>query len=641
MNFKLYLTLGRNQKTKFITNHSSLITIKMLHALLIGINEYAPGSGVRNLSGCVNDVNAVKAFLEKHYANLQPNIRTVLNEQATREGVIKAFREHLTGPQIKAGDQVLFYYSGHGSFGPTAPEFAYNNPSKQDETMVCYDSRVRGKQDLADKERGALLAEIPKHAQVTLIIDSCHAASSFRNNQQDVELGGTRFQPGQTSPRSLDSYMIAEGENIFLQQKEKGEKIAVPQRSYVLLAACKEEELARETKDNRGLFTKYLLEVWENSGMDYTCEELLQRVHFLVQALNEKQNPVLETVQVSPKQVLLSETVRPNQVHNLAKYKNGSWQVNCGAIHGMPTDPEKLKLVKVGLHDSNKPPGKKPTMVKGVKQVFATYSLLDLDLPERDFFWASVDFAISLPVAISGDARGLEGIQNFRSIVAIPKYWIEAAPADIPKYELSFENGMGNILLHGNAQHLYGPDSDLENINTNLNQIIRWEQLRELANPNSSIASKLEVEFCEEPKDNSAPIPFKVHRLSFMLGKTSQGETDTLWYHLRARNTSSQPLHVALLYLSPNYGIEVHYMRRILPPRSEWVKLDETSRELGLFDKNSAIERFLVLYSTEAFEEFQYEQSELGGKDTGRDLVPRSLASNDWATQLFEIELRS
>jgi len=610
-----------------------------LHALLIGINEYAPGSGVRNLSGCVNDVKAMQAFLEKHYTNLQPNIRTVLNEQATREGVIKAFREHLTGPQIKAGDQVLFYFSGHGSYGPTAPEFAYNNPSKQDETMVCYDSRVRGKQDLADKERGALLAEIPVHAQVTLIIDSCHAASSFRKNQQSVELGATRFQPGQTSPRSLDSYLLAEGENIFLQQKQKGEKIAVPQRPYVLLAACQEEELARETKDHRGLFTKHLLEVWENAGMDYTCEELLQRVHFLVKTLNDKQNPVLETVQASRRQVLLSNTVRPNHVRNLATYKNGSWQVNCGAIHGMPTDPEKLKLVRVSLFNPAKPSVKADQEV-GVKQVFATYSLLDLDLSERNFFWASVDFAITMPVAISGDDKGIQSIQNFRAIKSIPKYWVEAAPAVIPKYELSFEKGMGNILLRANAQHLYGPDSDLMNLNKNLNQVIRWEQLRELANPNSSIASKLEVEFCQEPKDNSAPIPFKVPRLSFMLGKTSQGETDTLWYHLRARNTSNQPLHVALLYLSPNYGIEVHYMRRILPPRSEWIKLDETSRELGLFEKDSAIERFLVLYSTEAFEEFQYEQSELGGKQSGRDLVSRSLASNDWATQLFEIELR-
>lgn len=609
-----------------------------LHALLIGINEYAPGSGVRNLSGCVNDVNAVKAFLEKHYVNLQPKIRTVLNEQATREGVIKAFREHLTGPQIKAGDQVLFYYSGHGSFGPTAPEFAYNNPSKQDETMVCYDSRVRGKQDLADKERGALLAEIPKHAQVTLIIDSCHAASSFRKSQQDVELGATRFQPGQTSPRSLDSYLLAEGENIFLQQKEKGEKIAVPQRPYVLLAACEEQELARETKDNRGLFTKYLLDVWENGGMDYTYEELLQRVNFLVKTLNDKQNPVLETVQISRRQILLSVAVRPNHVRNLATFKNGSWQVNCGAIHGMPNDPEKLKLVRVGLFNSTNPKNK-ADIETSVKQVFATYSLLELDLPERNFFWASVDFATTMPIIISGDDKGIQAIQNFRAIEDIPKYWVEAVPADIPKYELSFENGMGNILLHDNAQHLYGPDSDLRNLNKNLNQIIRWEQLRELANPNSSIASKLEVEFCEEPKANTAPIPFKVPRLSFMLGKTSQGETDTLWYHLRARNTANQPLHVALLYLSPKYGVEVHYMRRILPARSEWIKLDEISRELGLFDKDSAIERFLVLYSTEAFEEFQYEQSELGGKKTGRDMVPRSLASNDWATQLFEIEL--
>jgi hypothetical protein len=305
----------------------------------------------------------------------------------------------------------------------------------------------------------------------------------------------------------------------------------------------------------------------------------------------------------------------------------------------MPIDPDRLKLVQVHLYDSDKPRNGANGKVS-VKQVFATYSLLDFAQAEGNFLRASVDFGFNVPVAISGDEKGIQTIQNFLDYTGIPKCWRPSHAGEIPKYEIRYEKGSGNILLHQNSQLLYGPQADLININSRIKAIARWDQLHELCNPNSAIASKLEVEFCEEPKDNSAPIPFKVHRLSFMLGKTSQGETDTLWYHLRARNTANQPLHVALLYLSPKYGIEVHYMRRILPPRSEWVKLDEISRELGLFDKDSAIERFLVLYSTEAFEEFQYQQSELDGANT-RDLVPRSLASNDWATQLFEVELRS
>lgn len=611
----------------------------MLHALLIGINEYAPGSGVRNLSGCVNDVKAMQAFLEKNYAYLQPNIRTVLNEQATREGVIKAFREHLTGAQIQAGDFVLFYYSGHGSYSPTAPEFAYNNPSKQDETMVCYDSRVKGKQDLADKERAALLAEVPAHAQVVLIVDSCHAASSFRKSAQSVELGATRFQPGQTSPRTLESYLLADGENIYLQQKQKGERLTVPQRPYVLLAACREDELARETKDNRGLFTKYLLDIWENAGQEYTYEELLKRVNFFVKTLNDQQNPVIETVQVSRRTTVLGDTVRPDFVRNQVIYKNGSWQIDCGAIHGIPTDPEKLQWVKVGLYDSKKAPSKDPDLIKSIKQVFATYSILDFDQAEREFYWAAVDFGLKIPMAIGGDKNGLQKIQNYLAMKT-SRSWYSAKAEDTPQYALHHENGQCSILSHPAAQVLYGPDADLDTINNKVRTIVRWHQLCALKNPASAIASKIEVQFCEEPKDNSAPVPIPRDQLTFPLKKKPNGEDDTLWYHLRARNTSNQPLHVSLLYLSEGYGVEVHYLRRILPPRSEWVKLDETNRELGLFEKDRVVERFLVLYSTEAFEELQYQQDELKG-GPNRDLIPRSLAKNDWATQLFEVELHA
>jgi hypothetical protein len=76
-------------------------------------------------------------------------------------------------------------------------------------------------------------------------------------------------------------------------------------------------------------------------------------------------------------------------------------------------------------------------------------------------------------------------------------------------------------------------------------------------------------------------------------------------------------------------------MRRILPPQSDWIKLDELTRELELSGQRShSTERFLVLYSTEYFEELQYEEP------NNRDLIRRNLATDDWATQLVEVELK-
>ena len=57
-------------------------------ALLIGINEYV---NLRNLNGCVNDVEAMQIFLQNQLNVPEAHIRVRTNEQATRA--------HLTGLQ--------------------------------------------------------------------------------------------------------------------------------------------------------------------------------------------------------------------------------------------------------------------------------------------------------------------------------------------------------------------------------------------------------------------------------------------------------------------------------------------------------------------------------------------------------------
>src|SRR5262245_54556237 len=96
-----------------------------IYALLVGINEYAPP--VPRLRRCANEVREMQAFLQ---ARVDPagrrledalRIRTLLDQEATREAVIAAFRTHLgqAGPE----DVALFCYSGHGSQEQAPPEF--------------------------------------------------------------------------------------------------------------------------------------------------------------------------------------------------------------------------------------------------------------------------------------------------------------------------------------------------------------------------------------------------------------------------------------------------------------------------------------------------------------------------------------
>jgi hypothetical protein len=80
-----------------------------LQALLIGINEYAPGSGMRNLSGCANDVKATQAFWKKLEKALRES--PVKDPHISKSKLLAKGRKTLSiiseGDQIKAEDQLL------------------------------------------------------------------------------------------------------------------------------------------------------------------------------------------------------------------------------------------------------------------------------------------------------------------------------------------------------------------------------------------------------------------------------------------------------------------------------------------------------------------------------------------------------
>ena len=94
---------------------------RTVYSLLVGIDAYpAP---VPALHGCVNDVAAIGDLLRQRVAGqgLRLEPETLIDQQATRQAVIDGFRAHLG--RARAGDVVLFYYSGHGSQEDAPPEF--------------------------------------------------------------------------------------------------------------------------------------------------------------------------------------------------------------------------------------------------------------------------------------------------------------------------------------------------------------------------------------------------------------------------------------------------------------------------------------------------------------------------------------
>lgn len=83
-------------------------------ALLVGINAYPETGDYSPLNGCVTDVELQRQLLIHRFGFNPNDILTLTDQQATRQGILTAFEEHLI-KQAKAGDVVVFHFSGHGS----------------------------------------------------------------------------------------------------------------------------------------------------------------------------------------------------------------------------------------------------------------------------------------------------------------------------------------------------------------------------------------------------------------------------------------------------------------------------------------------------------------------------------------------
>lgn len=87
----------------------------MKKALLIGINDYPAGN---ELTGCIEDINNVKAVIERH-GDGSPNfgVKMMPNVQTSGE-VMEAIQKLFAGDN----DTALLYFSGHGYANNTGAE---------------------------------------------------------------------------------------------------------------------------------------------------------------------------------------------------------------------------------------------------------------------------------------------------------------------------------------------------------------------------------------------------------------------------------------------------------------------------------------------------------------------------------------
>lgn len=146
----------------------------MKYALLIGLNYY---DSPYQLNGCINDVNNMAAFLVKK-RNYDPNkIRIMtdgpqtsptLPDYPTKQNILAAI-DAFVGI-AKAGDELFFHYSGHGSL----VRDANGDEVSGMDSCLCPVDCATGNVIIDDEIRSRLANKVPTGARLYVVLDCCH-----------------------------------------------------------------------------------------------------------------------------------------------------------------------------------------------------------------------------------------------------------------------------------------------------------------------------------------------------------------------------------------------------------------------------------------------------------------------------------
>lgn len=240
----------------------------LAYSLHVGLNSvdprhYADGDG--KLYGCENDARAMCDLARTE--GFRPDV--LLTADATREAVIEGMRR--AARDLRAGDQFLFTFAGHGSRISDMNGDERTNPKGlMDSTLCLFDSQ------LVDDEFWHLCSLFQKGVRVVVVADSCHSGTVARKGVAPFLIEGAALSP--TRPRHLPRAVAAAVEE---RNRDFYERIAreLPHVDRAILAsaitpleatviqysACEDGQEAADG-DQNGAFTAALLRVWDNGA---------------------------------------------------------------------------------------------------------------------------------------------------------------------------------------------------------------------------------------------------------------------------------------------------------------------------------------------------------------------------------------
>lgn len=646
-------------------------SIQKLNALLVGINEYDAESqknGVKNLKGCVNDVNAMQALLLQEFDHLQPNIETLTNAQATRKNIIETFRSHLH-QQADEHTTALFYFSGHGARQSTPEPFhKYIGDAfyRREETLVCHDSRNYKQKglDLADKELAILIEELAdKGVHVVIILDCCHSGSGTRSTAEDSEDVTIKEVEDRDPIYSINRRYL---DNYYEQMLEAGKEPTVPRKSHILLSGCKRNQYSKEIKvsskgTKRGAFTLHLEQTLQEYGTQISYANLYSAVYSdLLQAdfqdIHSPQHPQFEPYGTFDTQDFFLQGIPASAQATLRKVRlteGGTWVVDFGFAMALPT---KFKQeIRFALYDAPQ---------QGQFLGYATAARVKLNetdiilespalLAGRQDCWARPINLLNerCKVRVTGDKALVKDfkatLSNSQSAyVETSKALFVGAPLkvhfDANEYQISYlRKRIPHRLVVGEANAQDAVDA--------LERVARWDALLHASNANTGISDdEFEFYFVEghqasgtAPKKPKSWKNQNIERHKIKSKKAKYyADYEKLWdvpYALVAKNTGNRKLFFTLFYFGSDYGIASPLPQEPMPANSTPLIFHD---RLFPPDKGNEVFYFKLVVSTKEIKPYLYKQSGFSSKEL-RPIRndPDSMVTEDWTYKTIELRV--
>ena len=602
-----------------------------IYALLVGINEYHPQSpkDLTQLHGCVNDIEAIKTYLETAIATKNKIAienktgetwelvkKELTDKSATRQAIIDGFEQHLC--QADGEDVVLFYYAGHGTQEPAPEIFKNLERDGQLEALFCYDSGISEGHNLADKELNYLIEQVAKNnPHILIILDSCHSGTATREPGV-VE----RYTNSTRKKRDLKDFIFPQE---WLEYR-LSESYKRPR--HVAISACRDFETAKEYKNSDGqrcgAFSYFLTEALKrtNGGLSYA--NLVQDINALIIGKIKEQSPQIEAPAEELMQTFLGGAAgeRINYftlIYN--KKEHRSWVINGGLLHGIrPTSEGKtsLAIFPQGSKLEDLQDIDKAICKAEVTQVMTEASKVELfdekiELFQEEAYWGVIsDVPLpNLKVFFKGDEVGKNIVLNVFE-QGENKFVAKVDSPENADYYLEADKGQYWIVQPSDNKPLVAPVPEIpdtqgytqqraKQIIKRLEHIARWKNILELKTPPTSQvkAGDVEMEVIVtsggkeySSKDGISPLPADY---TFENNDFKEPEVK-----IKLTNKSKKELYFQVIELDGSYAIDVAYFfedrSSILLPSGMSREGEELDLEIPREYLNNGITEYDTIY---------------------------------------------